>query len=199
MFPSGIFSHNSGCFAVDAEAGGGRIVNIASIGAKISVPHLLPYCVGKFALAGFSEGLHAELRKANIFVTTIYPGLMRTGSPRHASFKGKHRREYTWFSLGDSLPGISMSDTGAARQIIGACEYGSARRVLSFPAKFAVKANELLPELTAWVLHKANHLLPREGGIGAEPALGKDSHSFLVPLATYSTWRTSRVRNNEVA
>src|SRR5947208_4731915 len=33
--------------------GGGRIVNISSIGGKIAVPHLAPYCARKFALPGF--------------------------------------------------------------------------------------------------------------------------------------------------
>jgi len=36
------------------------IVNIASIGGKLAVPHMLPYTAAKFALVGFSEGLHAE-------------------------------------------------------------------------------------------------------------------------------------------
>jgi NAD(P)-dependent dehydrogenase (short-subunit alcohol dehydrogenase family) len=177
----------------------GRIVNISSIGGKISVPHLLPYCVGKFALAGFSEGLHSELKRENILVTTIYPGLMRTGSPRNATFKSKHRQEYTWFSLSDSLPGISMSGRRAARQIIGACESGRARRVLSFPAKVAVKANEFVPELVASVLAGANRLLPRQGGIGPESALGKDSHSFLSPSAVTTLGERAAIKNNEVA
>ncbi|WP_405513219.1 SDR family NAD(P)-dependent oxidoreductase [Spirosoma sp. KNUC1025] len=42
----------------------GRIVNIASIGGKVSVPHLLPYSASKFALVGYSEGLRAELQKS---------------------------------------------------------------------------------------------------------------------------------------
>src|SRR5205823_4029010 len=62
----------------------GRIVNVSSIGGKISVPHLLPYCASKFALTGFSQGLRAELAKDGIVVTTVCPGLMRTGSPLNA-------------------------------------------------------------------------------------------------------------------
>ena len=61
------------------------------IGGKISVPHLVPYSASKFALVGLSEGLRAELAKDGIAVITICPGLMRTGSPRHAIFKGRHR------------------------------------------------------------------------------------------------------------
>ena len=86
--------------------GEGRIVNISSIGGKIGVPHLIPYCASKFALTGLSEGLRAELLADGIYVTTVIPGLMRTGSPRNATFKGQHEAEFAWFSISDSLPGL---------------------------------------------------------------------------------------------
>src|SRR5439155_1004295 len=60
--------------------GGGRIVNISSIGGKVAVPHLAPYSASKFALTGFSDALRAELARDNIHVTTVTPGMMRTGS-----------------------------------------------------------------------------------------------------------------------
>jgi len=116
------------------ERGHGRIVNISSIGGKISVPHLLPYSVGKFALTGFSEGLRAEILKDNVYVTTICPGLMRTGSPRNALFKGDNRAEYAWFSISDSLPLLSMNAGWAARRIVNASIRGDAELVLSLPA-----------------------------------------------------------------
>src|SRR5256714_1298474 len=103
--------------------GGGRIVNIASIGGKIAVPHLTPYSASKFALVGLSDGMRAELAKDNILVTTVCPGLMRTGSPPNAHFKGRHRAEFTWFVLGDSLPLASIDARRAARHIITACRY----------------------------------------------------------------------------
>src|SRR5438270_7691587 len=98
----------------------GRIVNISSIGGKLSMPHLVPYGASKFALTGLSEGMRVELRKDGVFVTTVCPGLMRTGSPVNADFKGKHREEYSWFSISDSLPLLTMSAERAAGQIIGA-------------------------------------------------------------------------------
>jgi NAD(P)-dependent dehydrogenase (short-subunit alcohol dehydrogenase family) len=81
-----------------------RIVNITSFGGKLAVPHLAPYCVSKFALAGFSDALRAELASKNIFVTTVAPGLMRTGSHKNAFFKGDHQKEFTWFSLAAGPP-----------------------------------------------------------------------------------------------
>jgi NAD(P)-dependent dehydrogenase (short-subunit alcohol dehydrogenase family) len=62
--------------------GEGRIVNVASIGGRVAVPHLLPYTASKFAMVGWSNGLRAEMKNKGVYVTTIVPGLMRTGSPR---------------------------------------------------------------------------------------------------------------------
>ena len=100
--------------------GHGRIVTITSIGGKLSVPHLLPYSTAKFAAAGFSEGLRAELGGGPVTVTTVVPGLMRTGSHVRAEFAGRKDQEFTWFSLGASLPLVSMDAERAARQIVAA-------------------------------------------------------------------------------
>src|SRR5262249_8631682 len=123
----------------------GRILNVASIGGKISVPHLLPYSASKFALVGFSEGLRAELRADGIEVTTVCPGLMRTGSPRHALFKGQHRKEYAWFSISDALPGLSMDADRAAMEIVEALKRGGAERILSVPARIGAGAHAFFP------------------------------------------------------
>jgi short-subunit dehydrogenase len=177
----------------------GRIVNISSIGGKISVPHLLPYSVGKFALTGFSEGLRSEALKDNIYVTTICPGLMRTGSPRNAFFKGQNEAEYAWFSVSDSLPGISMSAERAARAVVDACERGAAEVVLSLPAKLAVLTHGIMPGFTASALTLMNRMLPAPGGIGTDARAGKQSFSRVSPSwITRLNERAAR-RNNQVA
>jgi len=140
--------------------GEGRIVNIASIGGKLSVPHLVPYSSSKFALVGLSEGLRAELQASGILVTTVCPGLMRTGSPRHATFKGQHDAEYTWFNLADNVPLLSMNVARAARRILNAMRYGKSHVVLSLPAKVADKVHGLFPGLTSDALSVANRFLP---------------------------------------
>jgi short-subunit dehydrogenase len=159
----------------------GRIVNIASIGGRLSMPHLLPYSASKFALIGLSEGLRSELTKDGVLVTTVAPGLMRTGSPRNASFKGHHRDEYAWFSIGDALPVFSISAKRAAQQIIAATQRGDAEVTLSLPAKLAVRFHAVFPELTARMLTSVNYLLPGVGGIGTTRALGRASMSYLSP------------------
>jgi short-subunit dehydrogenase len=177
----------------------GRIVNISSIGGKISVPHLLPYSVGKFALTAFSEGLRAQLLQHKIYVTTVCPGLMRTGSPRNATFKGKHRKEYAWFSISDSLPLISMSADRAALQIVNACARGEAELVLSTPAKLAVLLNGLFPGATANLMALFNYMLPGPGGIGRNARKGKESFSFLSPSMVTVLTERAALRNNQAA
>jgi short-subunit dehydrogenase len=178
--------------------GDGRIVNISSIGGKISVPHLVPYSASKFALTGLSEGLRAELKKDGIVVTTVCPGLMRTGSPRNANFKGQHRAEYAWFSISDALPLTSMSAKRAARQIIKACKRGEAEVVLSIQAKVATTFHALFPGLTTEMLGLVNRLLPAPGGIGEERAKGKDSESDLAPSWLTKLSDEAAIRNNQI-
>lgn len=143
------------------ERNSGRIVNITSIGGKVSVPHLLPYTSAKFAAAGFSEGLRAELDHTGIKVTTIAPGLMRTGSYTAALFKGDAEAESNWFSVGASLPGLSMSAERAACEIVGAVKRGESERVLSLPANALAKLKGIAPGLTQDLLgFVAQYVLP---------------------------------------
>lgn len=176
----------------------GRIVNISSIGGKVSVPHLVPYCASKFALTGLSRGMRTELLKDGVFVTTICPGLMRTGSPRNAGFKGKHRYEYAWFSISDALPLVSVSAERAAREIVNACRSGRAELVISVPAKLAVLFDNMFPELTSDLFGLANRFLPSPGGIGQREAKGKESSSIWSPSWLTTLNESAAMRNNEV-
>ncbi|OWK39852.1 SDR family NAD(P)-dependent oxidoreductase [Fimbriiglobus ruber] len=176
----------------------GRIVNISSIGGKIAVPHLLPYSVGKFALAGLSDGLRAEVARHGIVVTTVCPGLMRTGSHVNAQFKGRHTAEYAWFALGDSIPGLSVDAESAARAILTGCARGDAEVIVGLPAKVAILARALCPNLMAGALEAANRwVLPDAGGIGAEVASGLESRGALPAFVTTLTDRAA-VANNEL-
>src|SRR5216117_2174814 len=116
--------------------GGGHIVNISSIGGKLAVPHLAPYSASKFALTGFSDAIRAELARDNICVTTVAPGMMRTGSQVHATFKGNHSAEYKWFDLSSKLPFASISAERAARKILSAGGRGKPNLVMPFSAYF---------------------------------------------------------------
>jgi short-subunit dehydrogenase len=177
----------------------GRIVNISSIGGKVIFPHMLAYCASKFALTGLSEGMRAELAKEGIAVTTVCPGFIRTGVLPHVIFKGQHRKEYTWFSIADSLPLISTSAEHVARQVIAGFRRGDAEVIVPLSAWFSARLYALFPGLSATVLGWVNRLLPATGGIGTDRAFGKDSHSSLSPSLLTSLSDKAARENNEIA
>ncbi|MEU1823169.1 SDR family oxidoreductase [Streptomyces abikoensis] len=145
------------------ERGHGRIVNISSIGGRIPAPHLLPYDAAKFAAAGLSQGLRAELAQEGISVTTVLPGLMRTGSHRGARFSGQAGREYAWFAAAAALPLLSMDAERAARAIVRAAERGRPELVLTALAKVGVRLHGVAPATTTRALSLATRLLPGPG------------------------------------
>jgi short-subunit dehydrogenase len=156
------------------ERGEGSIANVTSIGGKIPVPHLLPYTASKFAAVGFSEGLGMELRSKGIRVTTICPGLMRTGSHRNALFTGDASREYRWFSLAANLPGASIAASRAARQIADGIAAGATFLAITPQAFFASRFGNLSPELTTSLMRAMGLLLPRSIPGKSETLRGED-------------------------
>ena len=159
--------------------GEGRIVNISSLGGKVAIPHMAPYTASKFALTGLSEGFRTELNRYGIRVTTVCPGLMRTGSTGHAMVKGQHKKEFSVFSVADSLPGLTMSAEQAARQIWNACRRGDSEIILSLPAKLLAMVHGVLPGTTTDVLGWLNRALPgpAESDAGNEVRKGYQSET----------------------
>lgn len=181
----------------------GRIVNVSSIGGLVSIPHMLPYSTAKHALVGFSEGLRAELVRDGIQVTTVCPGTIRTGSPTNAFFKGQHKKEYEWFTLGDSLPGASQSADATAKQIVRAMKAGEAFLVTSAAAQALSLAHNLLPGATATAMGLVNRLLPDADGpesVGTGRRKGSESETPLTqgPL-TALTQKAVRDNNQQAA
>jgi short-subunit dehydrogenase len=140
--------------------GQGSIVNITSIRGKIAVPHLLPYVASKFAAVGFSEGLNMELRAKGIKVTTVCPGLMRTGSHGNALYTGDAAREYRWFSLGASLPVVSASAQSAARKVVRATMAGTSEIAITPQAMLAARFADVCPTATMRAMQVVNMALP---------------------------------------
>ncbi|MBV8811911.1 MAG: SDR family oxidoreductase [Acidobacteriaceae bacterium] len=126
----------------------GHIINITSVGGRVSVPHLLPYSCAKFAFVGFSTGLSAEAHSKNIRVLTVVPGLMRTGSYLNAEFQGDAKHEFAWFGLLGNLPGLSVAAEYAAERIRESFESGHKMCTISLPAKILIACEALAPEAT---------------------------------------------------
>jgi NAD(P)-dependent dehydrogenase (short-subunit alcohol dehydrogenase family) len=177
--------------------GGGRIVNISSIGGKVAVPHLAPYSVSKFALTGFSDAIRAELARDNIHVTTVAPGMMRTGSHVNAKFKGKHDIEFAWFSASAGAPLISMNADRAARKILAACRRGQPSLTLTFAARGAILGNALFPNLTGYAMRLVNQFLPKPSAAEGNQSRGGSEVRRLIPGWLTHSADKATARNNE--
>jgi short-subunit dehydrogenase len=182
--------------------GHGRIVTITSLGGKLAVPHLMPYSMAKFAAVGFSDGLRAELGRGPVTVTTVVPGLMRTGSHVNAEFAGRRDQEFTWFSLGASLPLVSMDAERAARQIVAGVAQRRAEVFLTPAGQAAGRLAGVAPGLTTAVLHATQQLLlPAPDGDGTavpghrlRPALSEPVFGALTRMGQRASARFNELR-----
>jgi NAD(P)-dependent dehydrogenase (short-subunit alcohol dehydrogenase family) len=178
------------------ERGEGRIANVTSIGGKISVPWLLPYSTAKFASVGFSEGLRAELAGTGVKVTTVVPGLMRTGSFLAAYFKGDRAAlEYSLFTPLSSTPATTVSAERAARRIVTAIRRGDPELTIGLHAKLAARAAGIAPGATAAVLGLVARALPEVHGTGR--VRGSDVSSAVDESALTAPGRRAAAKLNQ--
>lgn len=77
------------------DRGSGTIINVSSIGGKVPVPYLTPYCTSKFAIAGLTESLHSELEPKGVHVGGIYPNVIKSDFMERAMFRGKDESDVT--------------------------------------------------------------------------------------------------------
>jgi NAD(P)-dependent dehydrogenase (short-subunit alcohol dehydrogenase family) len=148
----------------------GRIVHVSSFGGRIGMPHMMPYCTAKSALSGFSSTLRAELAKDGVSVTTVTPGLLRTGSHVRTTMRGQREKEYLWFAASTNLPLTSLPAERAARRILRAAARRRAESTLTLGTRLLVIANAVAPSLVARMLALQDRLLPsaREGSLVAQ-------------------------------
>ena len=179
----------------------GRIVNISSIGGRIAVPHLAPYSASKFALVGLSDAVRAELDQYGVRVTTVAPGLMRTGSPVNAQFKGNHQAEYAWFKVSSSVPGITIAAERAARRILDACRYGDPSLTITPQAKLAAAANAIAPDSVARAMMLVTRALPAGTGLEGnttKKGFESEAKSKWTPSVVTKLADHAAVANNEI-
>ena len=181
---------------------GGRVVNIASLGGLLTLPHLSSYSVSKFALVGLSGSLRAELAKDGVLVTTVCPGTMRTGSHMNAKFKGQHEKEYQIFALAAGPPLISTDATAAAKRIVEACRHGDAMVIYPATARMAQIGAALMPNLTAEVLGILTRFLPTPTGSDGDDSQsgwqsrGDHDFSLLTQLADKETNENNELKGH---
>jgi short-subunit dehydrogenase len=56
----------------------GHIIMTSSLAGLITLPQWSVYCSSKWAITGFADSIRPELKKYNIKVTTLHPGIVKT-------------------------------------------------------------------------------------------------------------------------
>jgi len=96
VFQTNVFGLLACCQAVIPSMranGGGWIINVSSIAGEFGLPFRGVYCASKSALDSFSETLRMELKPANIRVSIIQPGDVRTNINSHRLVAARARNE----------------------------------------------------------------------------------------------------------
>jgi hypothetical protein len=137
------------------------------------------------------------MQRHNIYITTVCPGLMRTGSVPQVIHKGQHQKEHDFVSLGASQPLTSMDAGQAARAIVSACKHGETSLIMPLQSQALAAANGLFPGLLADVTGLVNRLLPGPGGIGSKRARGANSQTDWLPDFLMKNINQPAQRNNE--
>ena len=83
---------------------------------------------------------------------------MRTGSRLNARFTGQAGKEFTWFSLGASMPLISMDTERAGRQVVEAVRARRAEVILTPAGQIVSRVAGLFPGMTSQILHQVQRL-----------------------------------------
>jgi len=160
----------------------GRVVNMTSVAGRVSVPVLLPYCVSKFGLEAFTDGLRRGLRPFNVKAILIEPGwhstpithqsnfntlVTKTWNQASAETKAEYGEEYYKYCCSDLLTAFEKTGSLRPNDVIDAYEHAllgwfpRTRYVVGNDAKFIFVPLSVLPEwLSDFLLDKSDPKKP---------------------------------------
>jgi short-subunit dehydrogenase len=112
------------------QAGGGRIVAVASVAGHAGVPLRSGYCAAKHGIVGYHDSIRAETAGLGIEVLVVSPGSIRTNVARNALLSDGSRR-----GVSDSVIDNGVPPAEAARSIVAAIEAGQRELILASGAE----------------------------------------------------------------
>ncbi len=98
--------------------GGGQIINVLSIAAKVAFPASGAYCAAKAGALAFTKVLAAEVRQQNVRVTAVLPGSVETpfwdDIPEHPDFDKMLKPEH----IADAILSVCQQPNGMVTEEI---------------------------------------------------------------------------------
>lgn len=127
--------------------GSGHIINITSPVGFIPIPGALAYGTARWAMAGFSKFLKADLRGTGIRVSLVVPG--KVSSTYFGHNPGSEER----------IPAISnifrtLTPEDVARRIVQVAMRGRGDSYLPLPIGLTVFTHRLFPGLIEWMMRE---------------------------------------------
>jgi len=174
--------HGTEIFAplIKSHGEGGHIVNTASMAGMVSPPGMEPYCATKFAVVAMSEGWYQQLAPANIGVSVLCPGFVKTRI--HES--GRARQD-KYGGIGEVDPGVGDTREQAAQNVLNGIDPDIVgNRVLE-----AIQNGELYifthPAMRPFVEARFQMILAAFDAAANSPALASvKDHTVVIPTLT---------------
>jgi NAD(P)-dependent dehydrogenase (short-subunit alcohol dehydrogenase family) len=118
------------------------LVNVSSFAGLMGTLGNSAYFAAKFGVRGFTEAVRSELRRSDVKVTAVFPGVVKTNLAASApTYTEEERRKAV--EIYHTQPGISPEK--AAARIVGAIERGSPRLLIGPDTWFVDKLVRLMP------------------------------------------------------
>jgi short-subunit dehydrogenase len=121
------------------------IVNVSSILGHRGIPHMAEYCASKFALAGFSESLRAELARLGIDVLVVSPGTTATDFHDHLVEKTDNP---PWSQQPRVPPAV------VARAAVRAMVAGRHEVIVGFRGRLLCALARISPRFVDWMMKR---------------------------------------------
>jgi len=138
------------------ERGAGRVINVSSVGGRITFPMMGAYHASKYAVEALSDAMRMELSPAGLFVSLIEPGPINTEFVDRMNaaanpYRGEHSRYAPVFDRAETIEARTMAFAPGPDVIARAIERAAtarrprARYVAPFSSRLALALLDLVP------------------------------------------------------
>ncbi len=154
------------------ERRAGRVVNVSSVGGRLTLPFFGAYNATKYAVESMSDALRWELQPFGIRVVLIEPGIIRTNfTPRSLDIVERYGRAGQPYATAVAAfagttkksDRFAVSPHSVARAMARAIERRrpAARYIAPFRTRFMLRAYQILPtRVTDWFFRRVSGLTP---------------------------------------
>jgi NAD(P)-dependent dehydrogenase (short-subunit alcohol dehydrogenase family) len=147
-----------------ARGRGGHVINLSSTAGFVAVETLLAYGTTKFAVLGLSEALRDELRRSNIGVTAVCPGVIDTPIAQKARMRGVLAMPAVRDGMINAFRRRNYSPERVAENILKAMQRNRAVAPISPEAWASYIVKRAAPWLVAWMNRTLGERVRREAG-----------------------------------